>query len=85
MASIGMSASLDSVLHVATQIAQLSCIYPCDAQVPQKTQKQYLQDVSALIEALACMKQTVTLETELSRLSVSRLPSSDDGILAEGY
>lgn len=56
---LGLAANVAAVLQLASQVAQLSYKYARDVKNAPRTQKQYLQEVSALMEVLFRVEEAV--------------------------
>jgi hypothetical protein len=79
---VGLAASIASLLQIAAQITHLSYAYLSDVKNAPKTQKRYLQEVSALVDVLFRVEQAVT-EAESTGLVPSRPPSLPDAVLLD--
>ncbi|KAJ0422032.1 ankyrin repeat-containing domain protein [Aspergillus carlsbadensis] len=84
--ALGVAVNIAAVLQLATEIAQLSYNYARDVKNAPKTQKQYLQEVSALMEVLFRVEQAIhdAESTDLSLLP-ERPPSVSDDTLMDCY
>ncbi|KAL3461665.1 ankyrin repeat-containing domain protein [Aspergillus heterothallicus] len=82
--ALGVAVNIAAVLQVATEIAQLSYSYARAVKNAPKTQKQYLQEVSALMEVLFRVEQAVQ-DAETTDLPSGRPPSLSDETLMDCY
>ncbi|KAL2865966.1 ankyrin repeat-containing domain protein [Aspergillus lucknowensis] len=82
--AIGLAVNIASVLQLATEIAQLSYSYARDVKNAPKTQKRYLQEVSALMEVLFRVEQAIQ-DAETTDLLPERPPSLSDDALMDCY
>jgi hypothetical protein len=82
--ALGVAVNIAAVLQLATEIAQLSYNYARDVKNAPKTQKQYLQEVSALMEVLFRVEQAIH-DAETIGLHTERPPSVSDDTLMDCY
>ncbi|KAL3490044.1 ankyrin repeat-containing domain protein [Aspergillus germanicus] len=82
--ALGVAVNIAAVLQLATEIAQLSYNYARDVKNAPKTQKQYLQEVSALMEVLFRVEQAIH-DAETTGLHTERRPSLSDDTLMDCY
>lgn len=80
--AIGLAASIASILQIAAQITQLSYSYVSDVKNAPKTQKQYLQELSAFTDVLFRAEQAIQ-EAEATGLLPSRPTSLNDEVLRD--
>lgn len=79
---VGLAASIASLLQIAGQITQLSYSYVSDIKSAPKTQKQYLQEVSAFTDILFRAEQAIQ-DAEATGLLPSRPASLNDDVLKD--
>ncbi|KAI9372816.1 ankyrin repeat-containing domain protein [Aspergillus egyptiacus] len=82
--ALGLLVNIAAVLQLATEIAQLSYNYVRDVKNAPKSQKQYLQEVSALMEILFRVEQAIR-DAETTGLLPDRPSSLSDDALTECY
>ncbi|KAL3454105.1 ankyrin repeat-containing domain protein [Aspergillus insuetus] len=82
--ALGVAINIAAVLQLATEIAQLSYNYARDVKNAPKTQKQYLQEISALMEVLFRVEQAIH-DAETTGLHTERPPSLSDDTLMDCY
>jgi hypothetical protein len=82
--ALGVAVNIAAVLQLATEIAQLSYNYARDVKNAPKTQKQYLQEVSALMEVLFRVEQAIH-DAETTGLHTERPSSLSDDTLMDCY
>ncbi|OQD98950.1 hypothetical protein PENVUL_c068G04050 [Penicillium vulpinum] len=75
---VGLVASIGGLVQIAGQITKLSYSYVSDIKSAPKTQKLYLQEVSALTDVLFRVEKAIR-ETETSSLQLPSWPSSLNG------
>lgn len=79
---VGLAASVSGLLEITSKITQLSYIYVCDIRNASKTQKQYLQEVSAFTDTLFRAEQAIQ-EAEATGLVPARPASLNDDVLQD--
>ena len=79
---VGLAASVSGLLEIASKITQLSYTYVCDVRNAPKTQKQYLQEVSAFTDTLFRTEQAIQ-EAEATGLVPARPASLSDDVLQD--
>jgi hypothetical protein len=84
MEAVGLVASIAAVIQITAQVTQLSYSYFREVKNAPKIQKQYLQEVSALMDVLFRI-ETVIVETESTGLLPPRPASLDDEALMGCY
>jgi hypothetical protein len=72
---VGLLASIGGLVQLAGQITKLSYSYVSDIKSAPKTQKLYLQEVSALTDVLFRVEKAIR-ETETTGLGLPSCPSS---------
>ncbi|KAJ5941933.1 hypothetical protein N7516_002101 [Penicillium verrucosum] len=72
---VGLVASIAGLVQIAGQITKLSYSYVSDIKSAPRTQKMYLQEVSALTDVLFRVEKTIQ-EAESTDLELPSLPSS---------
>jgi hypothetical protein len=77
---VGLVSSIVALIELSAKIAGLSYSYARQVKNAPKTQKQYLQQVSALIEVLHRVEQAVAV-SESTGLLPTRPPSLDEDAL----
>lgn len=84
MEAVGFVASIATVIQLAAQVTQLSYSYVREVKNAPRIQKQYLQEVSALMDVLFRVEQVV-METESTGLLPPRPATLDDEALLNCY
>lgn len=84
MEALGLVANIASVIQLAAQVTQLSYSYMREVKNAPKIQKKYLQEVSALMDVLFRIEQTI-VDTESTGLLPPRPASLDDDALMDCY
>jgi hypothetical protein len=77
---LGLAASVASLVQIAGQITRLSYSYASDIKNASKTQKQYLQEVSAFTDVLFRAEDAIQ-EVETSGLAQPRPASLSDSVI----
>ena len=80
--AIGLAASVASLVEIASKVTQLSYKYVRDVKNAAKTQKQYLQEVSAFTDTLFRVEQALQ-DTESSTLLPAHPESLGIDVLRE--
>ena len=78
--ALGLVVNIAAVIQVAAEVAQLSYKYARDVKNAPRTQKEYLQEVSALMEVLFRVEQAVQ-DVEITGLLPDRPSSLSAGSL----
>ncbi|KAJ5788731.1 ankyrin repeat-containing protein [Penicillium paradoxum] len=84
MEALGLIANIAAVVQLAAQVTQLSYSYVQEVKNAPKIQKKYLQEVSALMDVLFRIEQTI-VDAEPTGLLPPRPPSLDDDALMDCY
>ncbi|OJJ80680.1 uncharacterized protein ASPGLDRAFT_134250, partial [Aspergillus glaucus CBS 516.65] len=79
-----LAANIAAVVQLAAEITKLSYTYVREVKNAPKVQKQYLQEISGLMDVLFRVEQVIT-ETESTGLLPPRPASLDDEALMDCY
>ncbi|KAI9924282.1 hypothetical protein MW887_007232 [Aspergillus wentii] len=84
MEVLGLVANIIAVIQLAAQVTQLSYSYVREVKNASRIQKQYLQEVSGLMDILFRVEQVI-VETESTGLMPPRPATLDDDALMDCY
>ena len=82
--ALGVISSIVTLIELSAKIAGLSYSYAREVKNAPKTQKQYLQEISALIEVLYRVEQAVA-ESESTGILPARPPTLNEEALMDCY
>lgn len=85
MEALNVVANIAAVIQLAVQVTQLS--YSCAREIKNasKEQKQYLKEVSSLMDILFCVDEQIISDAEASRVPPPRPACLDDDALEDGH